>query len=134
MESLFGRFPHLVEDIFGLLDGETLFRCSHINKTWNENIDNHQLHLVQKIQKHLKNTSNYADCEKKEGQYSPKILLEKLPIISTLWHVRLCTIEQLPLPILINFQRYFCEHKLKDCKVNHSSVTTRQSDFSIHIQ
>ena len=33
METLFVRFPHLVEDIFGLVNGKTLSCCSQINNT-----------------------------------------------------------------------------------------------------
>ena len=54
MELLFGRFPHLVEDIFGLLDIKTLICCSHVNATWNGNLEEYRLYLVKKIQKHLK--------------------------------------------------------------------------------
>ena len=94
MELLFGRFQHLVEDIFGQLDGETLFRCNHINKTWNRNIEEYRLRLAKKIQERLKNTSIAADFDKKEeGQYSPIILFEKLPISTWYYSARLCTIE-----------------------------------------
>ena len=65
MESLFGRFPHLVEDIYGQLDGETLFRCSHIDKIWNRNLEEYRLHLVKNIQRLLKNQSvDYGHVEK----------------------------------------------------------------------
>ena len=53
MKLLSGRFPHLVEGILGLLDRETLFQCSQVNKTWNEDVENYRLHLVRKSQKHL---------------------------------------------------------------------------------
>ena len=53
MKLLSGRFPHLVEGILGLLDGKTLLQCSQVNKTWNEDLENHRLHLVRKSQKHL---------------------------------------------------------------------------------
>ena len=53
MKLLSGRFPHLVEGILGLLDEETLLQCSQVNKTWNQDLENHRLHLVKKSQKHL---------------------------------------------------------------------------------
>ena len=53
MKLLSGRFPHLVEGILGLLDRETLFQCSQVNKTWNKDVENYRLHLVRKSQKHL---------------------------------------------------------------------------------
>ena len=107
METLFGRFPHLVEDIFGLLNGKTLSCCTQINKIWNENLEVYRQHLVKKMQKHLENqnieigpVSNYDE----EGD-------QNLPGIP--W-------EQLPLPLLVEFERSFCDYdyNLKGCKIN----------------
>ena len=58
MQTLFGRFPHLVEDIFGLLNGTSLSKCRQINMIWNENLEEYRLCLVKKIQKHLKNQNS----------------------------------------------------------------------------
>ena len=102
MESLFGRFPHLVEDIFGLLNGKTLFYCSHINKTWNKNLELYRLHYVKKMQKHLRNQNiECGPIKDHEQGRRPDILFEKLP-----------------LPFLVQFLRYFCDYNLKDCKIN----------------
>ena len=78
MELLFGRFPHLVEDIFNLLDGNTLYHCSHVNATWNKNLEEHRVYLVKKIQKYLKKQkvvyNPAADFDKKEAIFmSPYI-------------------------------------------------------------
>ena len=84
MNQLFGRFPHLVEDIFGLLKAETLFCCSQINKTWNGNLEDYRIHLVKKIQRHLKDPSVFygrtPNFDQYEGQNLPKILLENMPV------------------------------------------------------
>ena len=31
---------------------------------------------------------------------------------------RIMTIEHLPLPFLVQFLRYFCDHRIKDCEIN----------------
>ena len=104
METLFGRFPHLVEDIFGLLNGKTLSCCTQTNKIWKENLEAYRQHLVKKMQKHLENqnieigpVSNY---DEEGGQNLP-------------W-------EQLPLPLLVEFERSFCDYdyNLKGFKIN----------------
>ena len=133
MENLFGRFPHLVEDIFGLLKEETLFCCSQINKAWNKNLDDYRLHLVKKIQRHLKDPSIVygpaANFDKYKGKNLRKItLLEDMPNFEchgpTRIHGpprilrRIMTIEHLPLPFLVQFLRYFCDHRIKDCEIN----------------
>ena len=112
MENLFGRFPHLVEDIFGLLKEETLFCCSQINKAWNENLDNYRLRLVKRIQRHLKDPSIVygpaANFVRYKGQNLPRTLLENMPNFECHGPTRtygppkilrrIMTIEHLPLP------------------------------------
>ena len=71
METLFGRFPHLVEDIFGLLNGKTLSSCCQINKIWKENLEEYRLHLVQKIQNRLKNQNiAYGPVEGRKQRFT----------------------------------------------------------------
>ena len=143
MNQLFGRFPHLVEDIFGLLKAETLFCCSQINKTWNENLEDYQIHLVKKIQMHLKDPSVVygptPNFDQYEGQNFPKILLENMPISECPTHGptrirgppktlrRIIMIDQLPLPFLVHFLRYFCDHRIKDCEVNFKIRSINQT-------
>ena len=107
METLFGRFPHLVEGIFGLLNGKTLSCCTQMNKIWKENLEVYRQHLVKKMQKHLENqnieigpVSNY---DEEGGQNLPGIP----------W-------EQLSLPLLVEFERSFCDYdyNLKGFKIN----------------
>ena len=122
MESLFGRFPHLVEDIFGLLSGETWSSCSQINKIWKENLEEYRLHLVKKIQNRLKNQNivygPVEDSDKEENKNSPKIPIRTLS--SSTWSTRIkerpvalernITVEQLPLPDLVKILNYFCDY------------------------
>ena len=123
METLFGRFPHLVEDIFGLLNGETLSCCSHINKIWIENLENYRIHLIKKLQKCLKNQNvvnePVEDSVKEEGQNWPKIPFEIKNNIfcgspRILEHPmaleRNTTVEQLPPSDLVKILKYFCDY------------------------
>ena len=98
MELLFGRFPHLVENIFSLLDAETLFHCSRIDKIWNENLGEYRCYLVKKIQKHLKNPSiingTPSDFDEEEGQIRG---IYPAVVYPTRDKRRNFTVEQLPL-------------------------------------
>ena len=126
MESLFGRFPYLVEDIFGLLNGKTLSCCSQINKVWSKNLEEYQLYLVKKIKKQLKNQDIVGYFDTVEAQKSPEIQYKILYF--SIWLSRILgsptalemndTLEQLPLQFLIQLQRFLCDSKLKHCKVN----------------
>ena len=97
METLFGRFPHLVEDIFGLLDGKTLSRCSRIDKVWNQNLEEYRLCLVKKVQKCLENQSLQSTC-------SPNRIFD-LPWTANSAIENNLTVEQLPLKFLVQFLR-----------------------------
>ena len=127
MESLFGRFPHLVEDIFGLLNGKTLSCCNQINRIWSKNLEEYQLYLVRKIQNHLKNQEIVCrHVDMAEAQKSPEIQYKILHF--SIWLNRILgiskalerniTIEQLPLQFLIQLRRFLCDLKLSHSKVN----------------
>ena len=116
METLFGRFPHLVEDIFGLLDGKTLSYCSHINKIWNENLEEYRLYLVKKIQKRLKNKNI-------EHLKTGCLSVQERP---QMHHERIVMVEELPLPFLDQCQRNVCDYK---CGVIFRMICT-QKDIS----
>ena len=113
MELLYGRFPHLIEDIFGLLDGNTLYHCSHVNATWNGILEEHRLYLVKKIQKHLKKQrvvyNPAADFDKKEPIFTSILGLPRRL-------ARNIAMEQLPLLFLVQFHKYFCNYEIKNCE------------------
>ena len=152
MNQLFGRFPHLVEDIFGLLKADTLFCCSQINKAWNENLEDYRICLVKKIQKHLKDPSivhgRTPNFGKYEGQFLRKRILRNMPISECPTHgptriwgppkalKRIITIDLLPLPFLVHFLRYFCDHRIKDCEVNFriSSITDEDVILGVFVK
>ena len=135
METLFGRFPHLVEDIFGLLNVKTLSCGSQVNKTWKENLEIYRLHIVKKIQRRLKIRkivySSDETFEKKERQMSPaKIFFRRTIGIPTTLEINI-TVEQLPLSLLVQCQRYFfgvgC--KLKNCGINFRIYCIQETLF-----
>ena len=127
MESLFGRFPHLVEDIFGLLNGKTLSCCNQINRIWSKNLEEYRLYLIRKIRNHLKNQEIVCrTVDMAEARKSPEIQY-KILYFST-WLNRILgiskalekniTIEQLSLQFLIQLWRFLCDLKLSHSKVN----------------
>ena len=133
METLFGRFPHLVEDLFGLLNVKTLSCCSQVNKTWKENLEIYKLHIVKKIQRRLKIRkivySSDEAFEKKEGQMSPaKIFWRRTIGIPTTLEINI-TVEQLPLSLLVQCQRYFFGCKLKNCGINFRIYCIQETLF-----
>ena len=149
MNQLFGRFPHLVEDIFGLLKAETLFCCSQINKSWNENLEDYRIRLVKKIQRHLKDPSivhgRTPNFEQYEGQFLLRRLLKNMSISekpthgpTSIWGPpkalkRIITIDLLPLPFLVHFLRDFCDNRIKDCEVNFRISYITQTDVVLGV-
>ena len=104
MDTLFGRFPHLFEDIFGLLNVKTLSCCSQINKIWKANIEVYRLHVVKKMQKYFKkhNIEIVPVSDYEQGR-RPEIPFERLP-----------------LPILVQLLRNYSDLIIRsnDCKIN----------------
>ena len=106
MDTLFGRFPYLVEDIFGFLNGKTLSCCRQLNKIWKENIEVYRLHLVKKISKYLKNHDiEIVPVTDYEQGRRPEIPFEQLPLL-------------ILVQLLRNFSALLFGIKLKDCKLN----------------
>ena len=133
METLFGRFPHIVEDLFGLLNVKTLSCCNQVNKKWKENLEIYRLHIVKKIQKRLKNRkivySSDETFEKKERQMSPaKIFWRRTIGIPTTLEINI-TVEQLPLLLLVQCQKYFFGCKLKNCGINFRIYCLQETLF-----
>ena len=119
MKPLFGRFQHLVEDIFGLLNGKSLTCCSQINKLWNTNLEEYRLYLVKKFQKYLKNQSLQSTC-------SPNRILD-LPWTASYAIENNLTVEQLPLKFLVQFLKIFCDSKLKVHEVNFRIISVKKT-------
>jgi hypothetical protein len=127
METLFVRFPHLVEDIFDLVNGKTLSCCSQINNTWKENLETYRLYLVKKIQKRLKTQkivySPDVASEKEGNQNSSAIssmassIFRRIVGIPTTLEINI-KVEQLRFPFLVQCLRYFKYCKPKNCEVN----------------
>ena len=133
METQLGRFPHLVEDIFGLLNVKTLFCCSQVNNAWKDNLEIFRLHIVKKIQKLLKYRkivySPNEALSKKERQLSPaKIFWRRTIAIPTTLEINI-TVEKLPLSLLVQCQRYFLGCKLKNCGINFRIYCIQETSF-----
>ena len=45
IEDIFVRFPHLSEEIFGLLDYKTIASCNEVNRNWFETLNNQRGYL-----------------------------------------------------------------------------------------
>ena len=133
METQLGRFPHLVEDIFGLLNIKTLFCCSQVNNAWKDNLEIFRLHIVKKIQKLLKYRkivySPNDALSKKERQLSPaKIFWRRTIGIPTTLEINI-TVEQLPLSLLVQCQTYIFGCKLKICGINFRIYSIQETLF-----
>ena len=50
MEEVFQRFPHLSEDIFKVLDNETLANCEEVSKVWYSYFDYHNFLQNRRVQ------------------------------------------------------------------------------------
>ena len=118
METLFGRFPHLVEDIFGLLNGKTLSCCFQIDKIWNANLEGYRLFVIRKMKKHLRNQNIefglFTDYDKEDSQHLPEFPLKRLP-----------------LQFFVHILRYLCDNKLKDCKINLRNMSTENEPLDL---
>ena len=119
METLFGRFPHLVEDIFGLLNGTSLSKCSQINKIWNENLEEYRLCLVKKIKKHITNeNSSHLQTAFPSVQETP------------MHSERNIMVEELPLPFLEQCLRNVSDYR---CGVIFRMICTKKTSVLLGI-
>ena len=121
METLFGRFPHLVEDIFGLLNGTSLSKCSQINMIWNEKLEEYQLSLVKKIKKHIDNKNS---VHLQTALAWPSV--QEWPCHSE----RIIMVEELPLPFLDQCLRNVCDYK---CGVIFRMICTKKTSVLLGI-
>ena len=114
METLFCRFPHLVEDIFGLLNGKTLCCCSQINKIWNANLEEYRLFVFRKMKKHLQKQNIEFGLVTGYDNNLPEIKL-----------------EQLPLQFFVQVLRFLCDNELKDCKINLRNMSMKNTPLRL---
>ena len=72
IETLFDRFPHLAEQIFGQLKGECLPICKEVCRIWSHKVEDYRLYLNRKILRHSKDADFY------ENEW--KLAVEKMPL------------------------------------------------------
>ena len=72
IETLFERFPHLAEQIFGQLKGECLPICKEVCRIWSNKVEDYRLYLNRKILRHSKDSDFY------ENEW--KLAVEKMPL------------------------------------------------------
>ena len=72
IETLFERFPHLSEQIFGELKGKCLPICKEVCRIWSNKIEDYRLYLNRKILRHSKDSDFY------ENEW--KLAVEKMPL------------------------------------------------------
>ena len=90
--TIFMRFPHLIEAIFGELDNQSLASCREWNEKWKKNIESCKILWLRKIQ--LKRTHFYG-FDKEWAQILRRIpldLLKKLAIATrdAAWNLNAC--------------------------------------------
>ena len=88
IETLFERFPHLAEQIFGQLKGECLPICKEVCRIWSDKVEDYRLYLNRKILRHSKD----ADFYKNEWKLA---------------------VEKMPLRYLMAFEKCVCDYKRK---------------------
>ena len=78
MQNLLSRFPQLFEEICGLLDYQTLAKCTEVNESWYNTITNQRIHWIQMISKY---TNSNEECHKqwiKATNKTPIDILKRL--------------------------------------------------------
>ena len=88
IETLFERFPHLTEQIFGQLKGKCLPICKGVSRIWSNKIEDYILYLNRKILKHSEDSDVYENE----------------------WKL---AVEKIPLRYLMAFEKYVCDYKRK---------------------
>ena len=77
MEEVFLRFRHLGEQIFELLDTESLNRSTEVDKSWSEFVSTWKLPWIRMIQNCVKTTRPWREFFRKAN-------IEKLKVIVAL--------------------------------------------------
>ena len=72
MEEILLRFPKLGQDIFNLIDDQSLVASRKVNKVWNTFLDNNKLFWIRIIKSYQRNQVGF------EKQW--KSMLKKIPL------------------------------------------------------
>ena len=78
MQNLLSRFPQLFEEICGLLDYQTLAKCTEVNESWYNTVTNQRIYWIQMITKY---TNSNKECHKqwiKATDKTPIDILKRL--------------------------------------------------------
>ena len=78
MQNLLSRFPQLFEEICGLLDYQTLAKCTEVNERWYNTVTNQRMYWIQMITKY---TNSNKECHKqwiKATDKTPIDILKRL--------------------------------------------------------
>ena len=78
MQNLITRFPQLTEEIFGLLDYQTLVKCSEVNESWHNTAINQRLYWIQVICKYTNSKEEYHKQWMKATEKTPFDTLKRL--------------------------------------------------------
>ena len=88
IETIFERFPHLTEEIFGQLKGKCLPICKGVSRIWSNKIEDYRHYLNRKILKHTEDSDVYENE----------------------WKL---AVEKIPLRYMMAFEKYVCDYKRK---------------------
>ena len=78
MQNLITRFPQLTEEIFGLLDYQTLVKCREVNENWYNAVTNQRIYWTQMIIKYTNSSKEYHKQWMKAIEKAPFEILKKL--------------------------------------------------------
>ena len=78
MQNLITRFPQLTEEIFGLLDYQTLVKCRKVNENWYNAVTNQRIYWIQMINKYTNGKEEYHQQWMKAIDKTPFEILKKL--------------------------------------------------------
>ena len=67
MEAMFWRFPHIGEQIVGLLEDKSLAKCRDIGRSWMEFVDDQRFYQ-DKIKQTIEEKDNYFIEEETEEE------------------------------------------------------------------
>ena len=91
-----------------------------LNKLWNADLQGYRLFVIRKMKKHLQNQniefSPFTDYDKEDSQNLPEIPFERLS-----------------LSFFVQFLRYLCDNKLKDCKINLRNLSIENEPLRLVI-